>query len=118
MTIVFAATVTPSPATAPTDMSIPPTAMVSVTPRPRIAATDTYRRVSRRVAESRKDGSLSAKYVKSVTVTKMKPYLMTAFWMRGPAAATGVDGVAVFAGSALWVVVMGCFLGWRGVGPA
>lgn len=61
VTIVFAATVTPSPATAPTDMSMPPTAMVTVTPRPRIAATETYRRVSSMVADSRKEPSLSAK---------------------------------------------------------
>ncbi len=71
--MVIADSVTDMPATEPTDRSSPPTTMVRVTPRPRMATTEANLSSENRVVGCLKLSSVVAKNRNSSTVMAMKP---------------------------------------------
>src|SRR5690625_6142818 len=73
----MAAKVTDIPATDPTERSMPPTTIVKVTPRPKIATTEANFNIEKNVVDVRNVGSENAKYMNRITVTAMKPYFTT-----------------------------------------
>src|SRR5690625_6672908 len=73
----MAAKVTDIPATDPTERSMPPTTIVKVTPRPKMATTEANFNIEKNVVDVRNVGSENAKYMNRITVTAMKPYFTT-----------------------------------------